>query len=66
MREILKTLFGEDSQKAIALHDKYMNLEKYKTDGSNYYETVRLNNRHTEFVGNPDGFSMWIKLYGEK
>ena len=66
VREILKTLFGEDSQKAIALHDKYMNLEKYKTDGSNYYETVRLNNRHTEFVGNPDGFSMWIKLYGEK
>lgn len=65
-RELLKALYGKDAQKAIALHDKYLNIKTDKPDGSNYYETTRLNNRYTEFVGSTRGFTMFVKLCGEE
>lgn len=65
VQEILKALYEMEAQTAIALHDKYMNLKTYKSDGSNYYETTRLNDRYTELIGNPSGFSLYIKLKGE-
>ena len=64
--EILKALYGKDASKAITLHDKYMNLTSSKPDGSSYYETPRINDRFTEIRGGSSGFSMYIKLYGEK
>lgn len=66
MYEVLKALYGKEANKAIALHDKYMNLTSGKPDGSSYYETPRLNDRFTEIRGSGSGFSMYIKLYGEK
>lgn len=66
IREILKTIYGADASKAIALHDKYMNMTSDKPDGSNYYDIVRLNDRNTEFVGGASGFTMWIYLKGQK
>ena len=66
MHEILKALYGKDEDEAIGLHDKYMNLTSGKPDGSSYYETPRLNDRFTEIRGDSSGFSMYIKLYGEK
>ncbi len=66
MHEVLIALYGEDADKAIRLHDKYMNMTSGKPDGSSYYETPRLNDRFTEIRGSGSGFSMYIKLYGEK
>ncbi|MGI6668119.1 MAG: hypothetical protein ACOX4M_01315 [Acetivibrionales bacterium] len=66
VKEILKALYGKDAQKAIALHDKYLNIKTDKPDGSNYWETLRMNDRYTEFVGGSRGFSFFVKLKGEK
>ncbi|MGE5615267.1 MAG: S-layer homology domain-containing protein [Bacillota bacterium] len=66
IKEILKALYEKDAQKAIALHDKYLNIETDKPDGSNYWNTLRINNRHTEFVGDSRGFAFYVKLKGEK
>lgn len=65
MHEVLRALYGKDADKAIALHDKYMNLASGKPDGSSYYETPRLNDRQTDISGDGSGFSMYIKLYCE-
>ncbi len=66
IREILKAIYGKDANKAIELHDKYLNLNSDKPDGSNYYEATRINDRYTELVGNSSGFSFFVKLKGEK
>ncbi len=66
MYEILKALYGKEASKAIVLHDKYMNLTSSKPDGSSYYETPRISDRFTEIRGGGSGFSMYIKLSGEK
>jgi hypothetical protein len=66
VKEILKALYGKDAQKAIAIHDKYLNIKMDKPDGSNYWETLRMNDRYTEFVGGSRGFSFFVKLKGER
>jgi len=66
VKEILKALFSKDAQKAIALHDKYLNIKEDKPDGSNYWEIQYMNDRYTDFIGGSSGFSIRIKLKGEK
>ncbi len=61
VREILRYLYGKDADKAVALHEKYLNLDTYKSDGGNYYENANLNGRPTFFIGDPDGFSIYIE-----
>lgn len=67
IREVLKTVFGNDAQKAITLHDKYMNMQYTRTDGLNEYTETRLNNRNTAFIRFDDmSFVIQIKLKGLK
>ena len=67
IREIFKTVFEEDAQKAIKLHDKYMTQRYSRTDGLNDYTTTRLNDRETDFIRQDDiGFSIKVKLKGLK
>lgn len=66
IKEILKALYGKDADKATALHDKYLNIKTDKADGSNYWETLRMNDRYTEFVGGANGFSFFVRLKGEE
>lgn len=61
VREILRYLYGKDADKAVALHEKHLNLDTYKSDGGNYYENANLNGRPTFFIGDPDGFSIYIE-----
>lgn len=64
---VLKALFEKDADKAIALHDKYMNMVN-NTD-HNIWEDVRLNNRKVEFVIGPgeSGFSRFcVSTIGKK
>ena len=66
VREIFKYLYGKDANKAIALHDKYLHLDTYKSDGGNYYENVVLNGHPTLFIGDPSGFSICIEPKSNK
>jgi hypothetical protein len=66
VKEILKALYGKDAQKAITLHDKYLNIKTDKPDGGNYWEIQRMNDRYTDFIGGSSGFTMRIKLKGKK
>lgn len=67
IRIILKTVYEADSQKAVALHDKYMNARYTRTDGYNDYTTTRLNNRSTDFLRyNDESFAIHIKQKGIK
>ena len=67
MRTVLKTLFEADSQKAVALHDKYMNALYTRTDGYNDYTETRLNNRNTVFLRyDGNSFAIQIKQRGIK
>lgn len=67
IREILKTVYENDAQKAIDLHDKYMNMKYTRTDGYNEYTETRLNNRNTAFIRFDDmKFAIQIKLKGLK
>lgn len=66
VKEILKALYGMDEQKAMTLHDKYLNIKTDKPDGGNYWEIQRMNDRYTDFIGGSSGFTMRIKLKGKK
>lgn len=67
IREILKTVFGKDAQKAILLHDQYMNMQYTRTDGFNQYTETGLNNRNTAYIRYDDmQFTIQIKLKGLK
>jgi len=67
MREILKTIFEDDGDKAIELHDKYMNSRYTRTDGYNDYTETILNNRNVVFLRYNDyQFGIQIKLKGLK
>lgn len=67
IREILKTVFEKDAQKAIALHDQYMNMQYTRTDGLNDYTKTTLNNRSTRFVRYDEmQFVVQAKLKGLK
>lgn len=66
IRVVLQSIFDKDANKAIELHDKYMNLTSSKPDGSGYYDVPVLNNRKTEFRGDGNGFSIMISLKGQK
>lgn len=66
-REILKTIFEKEAQKAIRLHDQYMTQRYTRTDGYNDYTTTVLNNRKTTFLRYDDySFAIQIKLKGLK
>jgi len=66
-REIFKTVFEKDTQKAIQLHDQYMTQRYTRTDGLNDYTTTVLNNRKTSFLRFDDNrFAIQIKLKGLK
>ena len=67
IREILKTVYAKDAQKAIALHDKYMDMKYLRTDGYNDYTETTINNRNTAFLRYDDlKFGIQIKLKGLK
>ena len=67
IREILKTVYEKDYQKAIRLHDQYMTQRYTRTDGLNDYTTTTLNNRKTSFLRFDDNrFAIQIKLKGLK
>lgn len=67
IREILKTVYEKDSQKAIYLHDKYMNMRYTRTDGLNDYTETAINNRNTVFLRyNDNQIGIQIKLKGLK
>jgi hypothetical protein len=67
IREIFKSIFEEDTEKAIQLHDKYMTQRYTRTDGLNDYTVIRLNDRYTAFVRHDDiGFAINIKFKGLK
>jgi len=67
IRKVFKTIFEEDAQKAIQLHDKYMNQRYTRTDGLNDYTTTRINDRNTTFLRFDDNsFAIQIKLKGLK
>ncbi len=67
IREIFKTLFEADANKAIALHDKYMNARYTRTDGLNDVTNTILNNRNVVFLRyNDNQFGIQIKLKGLK
>lgn len=63
---VFKVLFEKDADKAITLHDKYMNMAN-NTD-HNIWEDTRLNNRKVEAVKGPgdNGFSFRISILGKK
>lgn len=66
-REILKTVFEKDAQKAIQLHDQYMTQRYTRTDGYNDYTTTIINGRKTTFLRYDDySFAIQIKLKGLK
>ncbi len=66
-REIFKTIFEKDAQKAIKLHDQYMTQRYTRTDGYNDYTQTVINNRATDFLRFNDAqFGIHIKLKGVK
>jgi len=67
MREILKTIYEKDAQKAIQLHDQYMTQRYTRIDGLNDYTRITLNNRDSSFLRHNDmNFTIKIKLKGVK
>jgi len=60
--EILKTLFGSEADKAIALHDKYLNVPMKGLEGS--FETTMINGRYLSIGGGSNGFYMEIYAKG--
>lgn len=59
--EILKTLFGNDANKAIALHDKYLNIPLKGLEGT--FETATINGRYLVIGGGKTGF--YINVYAK-
>jgi hypothetical protein len=67
MKEILKTIYEKDAQKAIQLHDQYMTQRYTRIDGLNDYTRITLNNRDSSFLRHNDmNFTIQIKLKGVK
>lgn len=65
--QLFRTIFGNDAEKAIALNTKYMNMKYTRTDGLNQAETVKFNNRSTDYIRYNDvQFSVQIQLIGKK
>jgi len=62
--EIIKALFLEDSSKALALHDKYMNM--INNTGNRIWEETRLNNRKVGAHRDTAGFVFGASISGKK
>ena len=61
---VLKTIFGKDLEKAIVLHDKYMNM--INNTGKRIWEDTRLNNRKVGAFRDTVGFVFNASVIGKK
>lgn len=61
---ILKTIFGKDAEKAIKLHDKYMNMKNNTLN--RIWEEAKLNNRKVAVLRDSSGFSFKVSILGKK
>lgn len=59
--EILRALFGSEADKAIALHDKYLNIPMKGLEGK--FETLTLNGRYMSIGAGNTGF--YIEIYAK-
>lgn len=62
--DVIKTIFGNDAGKAIALHDKYMNLRNNTLN--RIWEEIKLNTRKTGAFRDGVGFSFSASILGKK
>lgn len=62
--EVIKTIFGKDTGKAIALHDKYMNMRNNTLN--RIWEETKLNSRKTGAFRDGVGFSFFASILGKK
>lgn len=62
--EVIKAIFGNDSVKAIALHDKYMNMRNNTLN--RVWEETKLNTRKTGAFRDNVGFSFSASILGKK
>lgn len=62
--EVIKAIFGKDAIKAIALHDKYMDLRNNTLN--RIWEEIRLNTRKTGVFRDGIGFSFSASILGKK